>query len=252
MYIGDVIERVKNYFPSEYDEKEMYLWCDEVSSMLCIEDRNIFSVTECVPDDGGCILLPDGVKFENIISVESGNKVLKKTDMRFCGDTVEILDRGAKVRIVYLEPYRPIRQVEYNGQIKIRDGKLYLGKNEFIPGDIINTTADGVARDINVLETGTDTDDDLGYYIVTGENGLDGMQDGEDIHIKRVITDKTVCDAPYDGMYVDYILAKIGMYQRDFNSYNQFMTMFNSRLDAYKRWLTNYMPQSGGKFKNWW
>ena len=34
MYIGDVLERARTYFPSEYTDDEMYDWCDEVSAML--------------------------------------------------------------------------------------------------------------------------------------------------------------------------------------------------------------------------
>lgn len=82
MYIGEVIRRAQSYYPSEYDINEMYSWCDEVSSMLAIEDRNVFVKEILYPDSKGQILLPANVGFENVISVSADGKTLKKEDLR--------------------------------------------------------------------------------------------------------------------------------------------------------------------------
>ena len=65
-------------------------------------------------------------------------------------------------------------------------------------------------------------------------------------------SDETLCGPPYDSMYIDYVLAKICLYQRDFDTYNQFMASFNSKLDAYKRWYMSGPPRRADKLKNWW
>lgn len=248
MYIEDVIRQVEKLCPSEYDSREMYLWCDEVSAMLMIEDRNVF-VKECFrPDSKGRILLPDGVKFENIISASVNGKSLKKEDLSgFKTNTAS----GTEVMLVYLKPYTPIRVLSYNGEAIIdRDASnIVITDSGFRVGDNINITVADKTKTLPVLDV---KQVENGYVLCVPDGALDGFDESEVVKIERIVTDKTVCDAPYDSMYIDYIIAKICMYQRDFDTYNQFMTSFNSRLTAYKKWIINQLPQAGGKLENWW
>ena len=48
--------------------------------------------------------------------------------------------------------------------------------------------------------------------------------------ISDILEDETEAYAPYDRMYVEYIIAKCNYYNRDFEGYNQHMTYFNSLL----------------------
>ncbi len=245
MYIGEVIRRARAYCPSEYDTDEMYSWCDEVSAMLAVEDRNVFCAVTLTPDKDGCVLLPNGVRFENIVSAMSGTRVLKKQDMRHIAESRVMVKSTAPVKFVYLAPYSPIRSVSYSGSLRFDGDRVYLASCAFVPGDSVTVNS---AVNTTVLDVGMGDDE---YYIVVTPSSVEGLSDGEGT-IERIVTEKTVCDAPYDGMYIDYILAKISMYQRDYKTYNQFMTAFNSRLDAYKRWLVNTMPQADRRFVNWW
>ena len=242
MYIGDVLERARTYFPSEYTDDEMYDWCDEVSAMLMTEDRNIYAQMSVCPDSDGNILLPDGVGFENVVSVSADGKMFDKSYIgngkAFSGD----------VKVVYLKPYEPIRHDIYEGFCEVQKNNLYLFGNPFEKADILKVQTNGKEFTVTVLDVGFDGKSD---FIVTGDGELDGVTNGE-MTIERVVTDWTVCEAPYDSMYIDYILAKIGLYQQNFDMYNTFMAAFNSRLLAYKKWLVNYMPQRKLKFSNWW
>ena len=72
MYINDVVRFVRSIYPSEYDAAEIYIWCNEVSAMLSIEERNVFkSVLLPVLNDGS-VMLPEGV--DNLL-VASGKSV---------------------------------------------------------------------------------------------------------------------------------------------------------------------------------
>lgn len=248
MYIEDVIEQVKKLCPSEYDSAEMYLWCDEVSAMLMIEDRNVFVKERFRPDVQGRILLPDGVKFENIISASVNGKSLRKEELSNFKMKVA---SGAEVMLVYLKPYTPIRVLSYNGEAIIdRDASnIVITDSRFRVGDNINITVADKTKTLSVLDVKPVGD---GYALCVPCGTIDDLDESEFVKIERIVTDKTVCDAPYDSMYIDYIIAKICMYQRDFDTYNQFMTSFNSRLDAYKKWIINQLPQAGGKLENWW
>lgn len=254
MYINEVLRRAENYFPSEYGRDEMYSWCDEVSSMLAIEDRNIFSAVTLVADKNNTVLLPEGVEFENVVSVKCGNRVLQKADIRAVDGVMDVGVRG-QVQVIYLVPYEPIRVTAYDGDMRIdaENDTIYVGYHSFLPGDTAEVSVGGVSAEVSILDTAFDENDDFGYVITVGKGELAGFGNGDcNGKIVRVVTDKTLCSAPFDSMYVDYVLAKIGMYQRDYDMYSQFMTAFNSRLSAYKRWLVNHIPQDGGRLKNWW
>lgn len=288
MYINDVIRLVRNYYPSEYDLYEMYIWCNEVSSMLLIEDRNVYrSVTLPVASDG-TFLLPDGVDIENVEYVTAGNTVLEKQDLREYGgrklyvkgyNGIELpnsAQRPSSVTVEYLQPYVPIRLAKFSGNAYVSksEGYMYISKCEFIPGDtlVIQLNADSestevfenvplLAVDYGRFSIGSEDAGGTGILINTDmyrctvpEDTFTKISGGkyENSVITRVITEKTVCDAPFDNMYVDYLLAKINLYQHDTDAYNQYMTMFNSRLAAYRNWLIKRMPSDDCKLKNWW
>lgn len=288
MYINDVIRLVRNYYPSEYDLYEMYIWCNEVSSMLLIEDRNVYrSVTLPVASDG-TFLLPDGVDIENVEYVTAGNTVLEKQDLREYGghklyvkgcNGIELpnsTQRPSSVTVEYLQPYVPIRLAKYKGDVYASksEGYMYISKCEFIPGDTLVIQLSADTETAEVFETVPLLSVDYGLYTISSgdaggtgiifrsdmyrctvpEDTFTGINGGkyENSVITRVITEKTVCDAPFDNMYVDYLLAKINLYQHDTDAYNQYMTMFNSRLAAYRNWLIKRMPSDDCKLKNWW
>lgn len=248
MYISEVVERAKSYFPSEYDDEEMYRWCDEVSAMLMSEDRNVFVKETVLPSADGSVILPESVDYENIAVIRCNGKVLEKADFRtmISGKYV-----NKPLEIVYMKPYLPIRSVTYSGAAKINkeQGIISINMPMFFENDIIKITMDAVKCKAQVIKTEFVGDE---YAMTVICESIDSMAESGDVTISRVITDKTVCNAPYDSMYIDYIIAKICMYQRDFDTYNRFMSAFNSRLNAYKKWLVNNLPQKCGKFKNWW
>ena len=248
MYINEAIRRAQSYCPSEYSVSEMYTWCDEVSSMLTIEDREIFQKVTLAPDLNGDIILPEDVGFENVRAVIYNGKYLKKTDLRTVRDLGDI---KSPVDIVFSMPYIPIRQANYRGEIIFdkTESAITVHTDMYRAGDSVNISVGDKSAELSVFDVKFTQN---GFKLYVPKGSIDDFSDTEDGTVCRIITDKTVCDAPYDGMYVDYLIAKICMYQRDFNTYNQFMTAFNSRLDAYKRWITNNIPQDGGKLYGWW
>lgn len=249
MYVTEVAERVGTYFPSEYSREEMYAWCDEVSAMLAAEDRNIFMEAELSVNENGSFSLPKGVAFEDIAVVVSGGRVIPKEDLR-----QSILRKKklgvSEITVVYLAPVSPIRAVSYKGDCEFSKvlGKIILGRNSFRKGDILQIEANGKSYSAAVDDVGVLGD----RFTLSVTGNIDEDFSGKDIKIVRKVTEKTVCSAPYDTMYIDYCLAKIALYQHDFECYNQFMGAFNSRLGAYKRRMADLMPQAKRKFCNWW
>ena len=272
MYINDVIKRVKAYYPSEYSLTEMYEWCDEVSAMLAIEDRRVYCEAQCAVASDGTILLPEGVNIEYIDRVIKGDTVLWRNDVRTSGKKYinikgqptkvmyngERASPGESVTVIYIKPYVPIRLASYEGPARIdtNESSISIPKCEFIPCDIITIKDenDVTVRDVGIFDVQLTNDEEYPYKLICSGGvlyPLEGMTNGT-YKIMRYVTDKTICDAPFDMMYVDYVLAQINKYQRDISSYNQYMSSFNTRLDAYRKWLAQRMPTDEAKFTNYW
>ena len=54
-------------------------------------------------------------------------------------------------------------------------------------------------------------------------------------------------------MYIEYILAKMALYQRDFTGYNAHMVQYNQLFDGLRREYKNRAPLNPlASFKNYW
>lgn len=262
MYINEAISAADKYYPNEYELPEKYLWCDEVSSMLAIEDRRVYKEKRLPIARDGTVLLPENVSIEYIDKVIYKGKELAKQDDRTFGRAITVNGYcvgegdGDFVTVVYLVPYEPIRLIKYNGDVIINNenNSVKIKSCEFIIGDtLILQSGDTTVTDIPLLDIECDINAEYPYTLICGGGYLDELSDeNSNCIITRYVTDKTVCDAPFDGMYVDYLLAKINMHQRDIPAYNQHITAFNSRLNAYKKWVNEHSPKDEGKIINWW
>lgn len=63
---------------------------------------------------------------------------------------------------------------------------------------------------------------------------------------------ETVCEAPYESMYIDFVCAQIAFQQNDAAEYNKFMGMFNDKFNGYKLFYGSNAPSGVAKqFENW-
>ena len=186
------------------------------------------------------------------------------------------------IDVIYLVQHEPIRNTIITDIESFVDNWFCVKRPALEVGDSLNismtVTEDGQSKTykyegVPVLdigenptfelmsvdtEEGTETTvetDDWGTYIVYLPDGTFSDISIEDLiacEIRRIPTEKTVCPAPYDRMYVDYVNAQICYYQRDFDTYNQHMNLFNQRLLAYQSWLQQRRVQDkDGRMINW-
>lgn len=185
MLVNDIIRQIKQLYPSEYDDSELCLWCDEVSSLLA---------SRCEP---------------------------KKT-------------------------HSPIRLTRYRGEafVDSEGDNIRLLSRCFVKGDTLNigfVTRSGARRrvlyNLPVIETEYDAIKGA-HTLKIAAGALDGSSDGaRECVITRVVTDETLCQSPHDGMYIDYILAKINLHRRDSDGYSRYISAFNSGLCEYSKTL---------------
>lgn len=264
MYINEVIEQVRAYNPNEYSRREMLVWCDEVSAMLSVEDRIIYREKTLPVANDRSVLLPEGVQFENIVKLYMGAAEVPKAAYKTHGKRI-MLPHWHRFRykdgrytdsvtVVYEEPYVPIRMPKYNGVIKADPaaGTIVLNDCEFIAGDtLIIRSGDKIYENIHLINTEYDPDNERAWILSV--SGLPESVKGEiTATVTRAITDKTVCGSPHDTMYVDYLLAKIALFQKDMTTYNLYINRFNMKLSQYKEWLTRRMPHESVTMRNWW
>ena len=265
MRINQVLERVYDRYPNEYKPYDIYLWCDEVSAMLTQEDRMTYHERTLPVSSDGVVVLPTGVTVDYIVEVEHNGTILERKDITAYGKrtlnikglngTVTPVDKvtSGEVRVIYQVPFSPIRLPKYEGAAEVEraDGRtaIAITENVFLPNDLINIIqGENEITDIPVIFI--DYDGEKDKYILDIAEDID-ITTGE-VEILRTITDTTVCDAPFDTMYVDYCLAQIHRLQGDMTAYNQCMQMFNSRYSAYLKWLVPRTAQRETKLRNWW
>lgn len=267
MYINEVIRRVDRLYPNEYTTAEKYDWCDDLSAMLCQEYIRKYDAVTLKADLDGTYLLPEGVMFEMIDKVRAKGNVIEKLDFRSFGiepmygrhRQFYIPSRcggGDEIEVVYLRRSEPIRDTVIEGYIVFNNHGFYF--NDGIKeGDVVNIKVDDTHNIENVPILSVKATDDGRLFADVGDafSGLSftGDEGSRDAKVERIVTDETVCDAPYDMMYIDYVLAQIFYYQRNYPSYNQHINLFNQRLEAYERWLQKRRTQEkDNRIYNWW
>ena len=87
---------------------------------------------------------------------------------------------------------------------------------------------------------------DLAYDGLVVEDGAFTPQTAAPLALRRVIDDVTEIDElPYDGMYVEYLLAKMALYQHDYTGYQAHMTQYNTLYDGLRRDYKSRAPAGG-------
>ena len=267
MYIYDVLKMCNTLCPNEYTDTEKYNWCDEVSSMIMQEHLKKYDKVTIEPESDGAYLLPEGVTFEMVDRIIDGVKEVDKTDFRSYGIEYYYGQRGrfilpernrvrGTIDVIYLVQHEPIRNIIINDTFTFKSNGFYLPNPTLVTGDSINMTIGETVLE-NVAVLSVDIDDEMKFFVTVPDGTFADLLSGAsqkdmECKIRRNVTDKTVCPAPYDRMYVDYVNAQICYYQRDFDTYNQHMNLFNQRLLAYQSWLQQRRVQDkDGRMINW-
>lgn len=277
MYIGEVLRRCDMLCPNEYSEYEKYKWCDELSAMLMNEHNKKYEKVTLSPLSDGSYVLPEGITFEMVDRIIVDGKEVDKLDFRSYG--IEYLygtdsrftlpekhRASGDVDVVYLKQHEPIRNVVVSGNdVKevISEKGVIIDRPMFRVGDMVSIAmSDGRVEETMVTGMATKylTTHGTIYTCTFPEKVVFFAREVFNVsgqatinNIKRIVTEQTVCPAPYDRMYIDYVMAQICYYQRNFSVYNQHMNLFNQRLLAYQSWLQQRRVQDkDGKFVNWW
>ena len=228
MKILKAIEKADALCPNKYSLEEKIEWCDELSADL---KRNVIKEYEVIETKGsskGEITLPDGLDINNIECVYIGNTLIEKQDFRsFMVGAKDLNVSSKKLKLIYLKQPERIRATEIAGVFNTGSNFIEIALAPFVVGDKIQITDDGANYESYVLEVQPEK-------MILEEDVLT-PKTGANLTIKRIITDETVIDSPYDNMYVEFLLAKMALYQHDYAGYNAHMVQYNSLYDSLRR-----------------
>lgn len=260
MQIMTAIKEADALCPNPYTLSEKLLWCDEVSAAVRREVLKTYDTISVTWDGVQPLLLPDDICFEDIEALYANGQLMEKSDFRTVAKhALQYFGTGfscpTELRAVYLTKPAPIREIEIRGTFNTNEDFIAMEAPPFAEGDTISfvvlTDQDAdpdweSAKDVLVLDTSLD-----GIFL---ENESIEAQSGVPMAIRRIITDDTEIDeAPYDRMYIEYILAKMALYQHDYTGYTAHMTQYNTLFDSLKRDYKTRAPLTElANFKNYW
>lgn len=281
MLINEVIERADRLVENEYSLEEKYHWCDVVSGELKSLYARDYKKARLHRWKDNLFLLPQDCVYEYIEKIICGLHEVDKADMRTFGfkgthiGNTAVLHFGAlprpgimpeMIEVIYLPVRRPIRRIHRSNEViimpstvngEIRSTLTMDADCPFIAGDVVEVTHGDTKVVLNILKrtAGFDEDGLKIYYILEyGEGEADALPSGEiKADMRRIVTDRTVCEAPYDEMYIDYICAQICFYQRKADIYNQFISRYNSRIEEYGKLMKEFANRNDRTvFTDWW
>ena len=247
MLIDEVISRVDALYPNLYTRAEKLAWCYELTALIYAEYKKLYSTLVLMKGEGEP--LPPEILSEDIVEVRAKGRRYFKTDNR---SFLDIAFPEGEIEVVYR--FRPpvYAEEEYSGTYTLgnetKDGKergalTALGAL-FRVRDVIEIDIGGEKEHREVVEVSGDTYYFYEPFLRTGEIAAS---------LKKVLKEETPMPAPYDSMYIHYLLGKIAFYQNDLQEYNKHMIEFNNELDSYAKWYKQTNPLVHGvRFKNLW
>lgn len=258
MEILRAIERADALCPNPYTLEEKLSWCDEVTAEIRRNIIKIYDMIETEIGGAGELLLPEDIPFERIELAFVGDRRLEKQDFRSFVSGFSMSNSGfgaaRKIKVVFLTMPEPIRTTEIYGEFNTGDSIIEIETAPFTEGDRIEIVH------LSDLETEPDwSSAELAYVIevqpdkIILDHDAVPAQTGAYLAIRRVVDEVTAVDeAPYDGMYIEYILAKMALYQHDYVGYNAHMTQYNTLYETLRREYKTRNPLTTQvRFKNY-
>ncbi len=254
MTIEKVINRADAFYPNHFTLDEKLDWCYELSCMLRSQVKKIYKSISSTSNE--CVL-PDDISLEDVVVLQCNKVPYEKIDITDTEiiKTPGVLKLSTKskdgVRVTYLSRPLPYNKFIFEGEITCDNNIIVLPEggriNLLEPGDTLILFFDDTTlfKMINEIDTDSNT--------ITLSEPIPDKEGQQNVIIKRMVDDSTECGAPFDTMYVDWLLGKFAFYQNDFEAYNQHMALFNSKLDNYEKTYKQTNPLSiRARFHSFW
>jgi len=272
MKLLEVLARVDELLPyNQFSPRQKYNWCDDLGAQIWQEVKKEYGYYELDHEDRLGTLLPEHISFEMIDSIRTPERGLWSVFHRHIprGRTIDKVDfrtyniwQNNRMQlppgsvVVYLMQHQHVRNIEFQGSVEYSPEGFVTSFPPFIAGDIITITMNGTTyEDVNVI-TVSEHEEEERFDRWFVELDWDVTNSGTvNIVAERLVTESTECPAPYDVMYVHYVLAQMAFFQKNYDEYNAQTALFNDLWDRYDKWYQERAPvnkSSSAKIRNFW
>lgn len=245
MEILSAINAADKLSPNKFTLDEKLRWCNEVTAAIRRSVKKQYATVETVITCADDIYPPDDIPFSDIEMIYIDGIPIQKADFR----SLPYLNHGElnknfginfttpkRMRIVYLDMPAELREIEIKGEFKTDTDRVYGDELPFAESDNI------LIAELDNINDEPDWENAKDSCVIANDGQTlilpyDTLTPATKVYlaIKRVIDDETEADAPYDRMYIEYILAKGALYQHDYDTYAAHIAQYNTLFDEFKR-----------------
>lgn len=222
MTINSLIELIDSIAPNSCSGEQKLYWYNQCESIIKSKAKPSFRYLE-TDIVGGVVKLPDGYDSEDIEAVYLNGRLMDKLDFR--SGFVKRIPTKAKLGIVLREHHTEVTRKVYEGDIFFNGDRLTAPGHCFEAGDKLEIDCDIFVGSVFVTEV---RGDELVVNRLFEINDCEGR-------IERSLDINVLLSAPYDKLYIDYILAQMDYYNKDYEGYNNNSYLFNELLDELVR-----------------
>ncbi len=233
MTIEKIFEMVNELAPNNCTEKQKLYWYNQCESIIAGRAMKRYRYIETMLR-GGVVKLPDGYCSEDIESIYINGKKVDKLDFR-SGFGKKNITEPMKIGVVLKEHHREVEIKEFSGEMLFDESTVTMNGHPFVSGDEIKISCPLFEGRVTVLGTSGD-------IVYISRNCGTGRTEGS---VQTTLNIDVALNAPYDRLYIDYIMAQMDYYNKDFEGYNNSSYMFNELLSELV--LNNSQKAPGNK-----
>ena len=237
MKLLQAIDMADSLCPNAFSLEEKLRWCEEVTAGIRRDIKKVYTSIETTAGGGKEIDWPDEFSFEDLELAFWNGTPMDKLDLRSLLVDPSQYSTPGKLRLVFLQQPQSVRQLTVQGEFDLSENFIRMPDAPFEAGDFLEWVP------LSSKDAEPDWSNPNCACVI--DRVYDGLlfdadiftpQTAAPIALRRVIDDHTEVDeAPYDGMYVEYLLAKMALYQHDYTAYGAHMAQYNSLYDALRR-----------------
>ena len=222
MTVKSLIELVDSIAPNSCSKEQKLYWYNQCESIIKNKAKPSFRYLETIVISG-VVKLPEGYDSEDIEAVYLNGKLMDKLDFR-SGFVKRNLSK-AKLGVVLKEHHTEIKEKLYEGDIFFDGDKITMPGHNFSVGDRIKIECILFDGEVTVTDV---KEDELLVNRLFEVNDCEGKA-------ALSLDIEVLLKSPYDKLYIDYILAQMDYYNKDYEGYNNNSYLFNELLDELVR-----------------
>ena len=219
MTIEKILELVDSLAPNNCTDEQKLYWYNQCESIVCSKAMRKYKYIETYIT-AGIIELPEGYTSDDIEAVYINGRLCNKFGAGG-GLIKKFPDEPVKAGVVLRERYTEAVRTKYEGSISFSGSSIVMTGHPFVSGDTIYIESTAFTGTVKVLGTS-------GNVLYTAESISIGSGTGK---AKKVLDTEVNARMPYDRLYIDYIMAQMDYYNKDYEGYNNNMYIFNELLD---------------------